>query len=391
MDRDAVIARPRRARALVAFVLVSLLASLVAARVEAQARVSVLLPDCHPSHLDMVTLPELLHIELEDVEGDAVEVALSNALCDPTARTLEAVIRDRGRDREARESIEISDEPDPSSRARAIALAVAERARQVLGRRPPPEPVVAPSTTDASTIDPDTTGDADTTDEQTPEASTSETRAPGASTSDGAETEAPQARETLASPMASPEVAAELAAAREPPAPIDPLAPALTSPVVFRVAPVLPSWALGTRPMLRAHLDASFSLEGGVLALWSHAAPFDGNIDVLMVAAAGQAGYSLLRSDALELTLLAGLELGVLAAFGSPDAAPGRSSAHPWLTAGAAIELALPLTRDLSLTGDVGASGVIFGTRVQSTAGPQIELAYLTIDLAIGLLARLPH
>jgi hypothetical protein len=55
------------------------------------------------------------------------------------------------------------------------------------------------------------------------------------------------------------------------------------------------------------------------------------------------------------------------------------------------VELAIPLTRDLSITGDVGASGVIFGTRVQSTAGPQIELAYLTIDLAVGLLARLPH
>lgn len=394
-------------------VLVALLVTSLAAvpRAAAQARVSVLLPDCHPSHLDMVTLPELLHIELEDVEGEAIEVALSNALCDPTARTLEAVIRDRGRGRDARETIEISDEPDPSSRARAIALSVAERARQVLGRRPPPEPVVAPSTTEASTTDPDTTGDADPTDDQTQDASTSETRAPDASTaetrapdastssagsSDGAETEAPQARETLASPIAAPETAPEtaaepVAARQTPPAPIDVLAPALTSPIVFRVAPVLPSWALGTRPMLRAHLDASFSLEGGVLVLWSHAAPFDGNIDVLVVAAAGRAGYSLLRSDALELTLLAGLELGVLSAFGAPDAAPGRSSVHPWLTAGAAIELAVPLTRDLSLTGDVGASGVVFGTRVQSTAGPQIELAYLTIDLAVGLLARLPH
>jgi hypothetical protein len=391
VDRHAVNATPRDARARW-IVLVALLATglAVVPRAVAQARVSVLLPDCHPSHLDMVTLPELLHIELEDVEGEAIEVALSNALCDPTARTLEAVIRDRGRGRDARETIEISDEPDPSSRARAIALAVAERARQVLGRRPPPEPVVAPSTTDASTTDPDTTDDTDTTNDDTQDASTSETRVPDASSSDGAESEAPQARETLASPIASPDTAGEPAAARET-APIDVLAPALTSPIVFRVAPVLPSWALGTRPMLRAHLDASFSLEGGVLVLWSHAAPFDGNIDVLVVAAAGRAGYSLLRSDALELALLAGLELGVLAAFGAPDAAPGRSSVHPWLTAGAAIELAVPLTRDLSLTGDVGASGVLFGTRVQSTAGPQIELAYLTIDLAVGLLARLPH
>jgi hypothetical protein len=370
-------------------------------RARAQARVTVLLPDCHPAHLDTVVLPELLQIELEDVEGEAIEVALSNAICDPTARSLEAVIRDRARAREARESIEISDEPEPSSRARAIALSVAERARLILGRRPAPtptpsEPSAADSADTGSAGDTDTsdtdTSDTDTSDTDTNDTDTNDTDTNEAAGARGRDVEPPRARETLASPIASPETATEPAPLpATPPPPMDELAPALTSSVAFRIAPVLPSWALGTRLMLRAHLDASFSLEGGVLALWSHAAPFDGNVDVLVVAAAGRAGYSLLRSSALDLTVLAGLELGVLAAFGAPDAAPGRTSAHPWLTAGASIELGLPLTRDLSITADVGASGVLFGTRVQTTAGPQIELAYLTIDLAVTLTARLPR
>ncbi|MBX7195234.1 MAG: hypothetical protein K1X94_24475 [Sandaracinaceae bacterium] len=347
---------------------------IVVGHAAAQERVRVLLPDCRPAHVDTPLLAELLPIELEDTDADALEVALSSALCDPTATAIDVVIRDRARGREARETIALSDEPAADSRARAIALAVAERARLALGRRPvvPVAEIVEPEDPEATQEAPDTADASDS----------------GDSVDSGDSSEPSLARDGRVDATESPSLARETLGAPRRDA-RSALGPTLTSSLFGRVAPVQPSWALGTRAMLRAHLDASFALEAGVVLTWSHAAPTEGNVDAVVAAAAGRAGYALVRTSSLDLTLLASIELGVLVANGSPADGTGHVTAQPWSSLGAALELGLWLDERLALTVELGGAGVLFGTRVWTTTGTQIDLSYAVIDALVGLRSRL--
>ncbi len=323
----------------------------------AQDRVEVQLPDCRPPHVDTPLLAEVLAIELDDTAGESIVVALSSSLCDPTRDSVEVWIRDAASEREARAQIALSAEADPVSRARALALAIAERARLALGTR---------------TLDADVAAT---------------TTAPGAlpsATPEPAITlrEPSRARETLADPIASDPSPAPTTAPD--------LGPALELALLGRIAPVLPSWALGLRGGVRAHLDATWSLRGGILASWSRASPREGDVDALVVALAGDVALTLLRDALVEVLLEGTVEAGVLVAMGSPADGAGRTTEHPWSALGLALEGAVRVSRELVITGALGASGVLTGTRVWTASGTQIDLSLLVLDATVGARMSLP-
>lgn len=345
LDRRTLIAT----RASGALAIVLLLVT--AARVDAQlGRIAIALPRCEPTHLDRAMLEDLLRIELDDLEGDHVEVEIGEALCDPSAQAIDVAIRDRGRSRDHHETIEQIHDADPTTSARMLALAIAERARLLLGRRVVPPPDTAPID-EIDAIEP-------------PEPS--------------------RARETLASPFGSETESPPPSAATEP-LPADALKSTLTSAAIGRIAPVLPSWAIGTRALFGAWLDPMFSLDAGILFTGTRASPREGNVDAIVLAVIGRAGLTLHRAQDLTLRLLAATELGFLVASGAPPDAAGRTTFHPWFTLGASLELALHLHPLATLTLEAGAQGVLAGTRVYSTSGPQIDLSTAVIDLSVGV------
>lgn len=339
----------RRALILAAFAL----ASTAPGPAVAQERIEVQLPDCRPPHIDTALLREVLAIELDDAAGESIVVAVSESLCDPTRESVEVWIRDAASERGARDHIAISAEVDPASRARAIALAIAERARLALGTR----------TLDAA-------GSVTTTPPQS-EPSIPESLSVAPTMVQG---EPSRARETLADPSAADTA----------PSPSARLDPALALSLLGRVAPVLPSWALGLRAEVRAHLDPTWSLRGGVLATWSRASPREGDVDAAVLALTGGVGLALLRDPGLEILLEAQAEAGLLVAAGSPVDGASRTSEHPWAALGLALDSALQVSPELALTAALSASGVLAGTRVWSTSGAQIDLSLFVIDLALG-------
>jgi hypothetical protein len=257
----------------------------------AQERILVRLPDCTTAHLDMALLRELLPIELEDIEGDEIVVTLSVALCDPSLASVDVTLRDIGTGRAGGGSIAVELGGDPASRARTIALAIAERARLVYGRRtvgdvaetPPAEEV-------AAVLDP----------VPAPREARAEPSLP---------------RETLGPPLAP-----------EP----DTVEPSFDVPLelqlVGRVAPVLPSWALGLRAALRTQLDPSWSLRVGLVGTWSRATPSHRDHHAVVVALEGAALLSLVRASGVSLALGATLEAGALVATGSNSTGSGRTT-----------------------------------------------------------------
>ncbi len=325
----------------------------------ADARIVLRAPTCAARHLDLALLDELVVLELDDAAGDAIEIELGNAICDAGATSVEIVVRERTSGRERRDQIELALDPDPPSHTRAVALAIAERAHLHLGRRTIPVRIEP----DPDSIQPD------------PPRATAPRRID------------PHAREDLSTPFA-PEGYVPVAD-RPPAATVLSRATTLstTNELFVRVVPVHPSWAIGTRARARAYLDPQLWLEGGLLVAWSRASVSnEGDVDAVVGAGTGALGLSLIREPWMLLSAAARIELGALFAAGSPRFGIGAgSSFHPWATAGLAADVALPITPEVSVVGDLGASAIVLGTRVSTTTGTQIDLSYFTLDVSVGL------
>lgn len=320
----------------------------------ADARIVVRTPTCAAAHLDLALLDELVSLELDDAAGDAIEIEIGAAICDASAAAVEIVVREETSGREQRDQIELVLDPDPESHTRAVALAIAERAHLHLGRRSPAEP-----------------DDRAPTDRQAPPAIES------------------RAREDLIAPFAPPGYAPAL---QTPTVLSRATVFTITSEIVVRMLPVHPSWAIGTRVRARAYLDQTLWLEGGLIVTWSRASVRnEGDVDAVVGAGLGALGVSLIREPWIALSAAARVELGLLYAMGwASFGIGGSTSAHPWATAGLAADLALPITPELSVIADVGASAIVLGTRVSTTTGTQIDLSYVTLDLSAGLRVVVP-
>ncbi|MBN8609446.1 MAG: hypothetical protein J0L92_02590 [Deltaproteobacteria bacterium] len=353
----------------IATLVVIALASITAPRaLRADARIVLRAPTCAARHMDLALLDELVVLELDDAAGDAIEIEIGNAICDASATSVDIVVRERTSGRERRDQIELVLDPDPAAHTRTVALAIAERAHLHLERRAIPVRVDAdplPPPAIETTIEPD------------------------ASTLPAPRRIDPHAREDLSAPFA-PEGYVHVA--QRPPAPTfvsRATTLSIANELFVRVVPVHPSWAIGTRARARAYLDSTLWLEGGLLATWSRASVSnEGDVDAVVGAGTGALGLSLFREPWMLLSAAARVELGALLAAGSARFGIGGStSVHPWATAGLAADVALPITPELSLVGDLGASAIVLGTRVSTTTGTQIDLSYFTLDVSIGLRA----
>lgn len=329
--------------------------------VASPARAQATLPGCTPPDLDVTLLAELLAIELGDLGADVV---IGDGLCDAGRSAIELVVRDRTTGTEARDAIALGPETDvdPRAAARAVALAVAERAPRMLASLavvvpPAPPPVLA--SPPAPAVD-----------------------EPAASLGDP--TEPRLAAAAPARPLdAERDVERDVEPAASSPSR---LGATLGVSVHGRLAPVLPSWALGLGVDAGGHLDPTWSLRGEAMATWSRATAPEGDADAVVVAGALSFGGSVVQDALVDLVVGGRAEAGMLAAMGwQSGASTGTPTLHGWLTLGALADLALWLAPGAALTLDLSISGVIAGTRVSTwPTGVVIDLSALVIDLGAG-------
>jgi hypothetical protein len=307
--------------------------------VHAQEAVVLRLPECASPDVDVELLRALLRIELGDAETP-IEVSLGPSLCGDVTEPIEAVIGIPAASVSRSETFAIPGELDARSRARALALAIAERARLVATSLPSAAPDPIPS-------EPSADDDA---------------------------------------------LASDRADALAPPEPVSPEVAPPRLPATFglalrgRVAPVLPSWALGLRADVAASLDPTWSLRGEIVGTWSRGSAPEGDSDAVVIGAAGALGLSIWRDASFELALAVRAEAGLLVAIGTlMGGTPGRTTLHPWGTLGGELGIVGWLTPGLALVADVGVSAIVFGTQVVSApSGTQIDLTVVTIDLDAG-------
>ncbi len=311
----------------------------------------VRLPPCAPADVDTALLAELLVIELGD---RALEVSLGPALCEVGRDELDVDVVDPSTGVHAHDVITLQADADPRANARTIALAIAERAPRALARASAPGP---------SEPEPDAAGER-----------ASEPDAPPAEPAAG-----------LASPTSPPPPddddldAVEIA---------DPgLPPTIGVAALGRLSPVHPSWLLGLRLSVGASFDPSWALRADLAPSWARASVSEGDVDAVVTAAGLSLVATLLRSPALTLSALARVEVGTLLAMGWVGAAStGEPTVHPWITAGLGAELGYAVSGDITLTAELDASALLWGTRVSTwPSGTQIDLSYALLDLALGV------
>lgn len=311
-------------------------------------------PECAADHVDVALLRELVAIELADARP--LEIELAETLCDLATPRLDLDVRDPETGREAHEQIALARDAEPDARAaaRAVALAIAERAPRILAVLEDPGPTASPPPEPDPPPDPDPVPIRDPAPE-------------------------PEPARALAPPFG------DTASAAPPP-----LGPTLGIGVRGRIAPALPSWALGLRADVGAHFDATWSLRAELFATWTRATPIEGDVDAVVVAGAAVLGASVYRDASLELVLGGRAEVGALASFGWRSAtSTGPPTLHPWIDAGAELDLALALGAGVALVFDLALTGVVYGTRIVTwPSGTQIDLSLVTIDLGAGI--RLP-
>lgn len=314
----------------------------------ALAQLDVRIPDCASPRVDLALLRELIAIELAG--SASYEITVGEQLCDETSTTLELVVHDLATDSTGHDTIPIAVDAasDPRAEARTLALAIAERAPRMrqdaveASAAPPPEVTPSPAP---------------------------------------------------AAPAPIADHAAELAVPAPPPAEAAPPTARPTLPatlgigIVGRIAPVLPSWALGLRVDLGAHLDPTWSLRGELDSTWSRTMPSEGQVDAVVIAGAALLGASVYRDASVDVVPAVRGELGALVAIGTlAGGAPNRTTVHAWATLGAQLDVVLTLADGIALDLDVAASGVLAGTRISSIpSGTQIDLSLVVIDLGASV------
>ncbi|MFO0685674.1 MAG: hypothetical protein U0234_26670 [Sandaracinus sp.] len=310
----------------------------------------VRLPACAPSDVDTALLAELLVIELGD---RALEVSLGPALCEVGRTALDVDVVDPSTGARGHDVIvlQVEAETDPRANARTIALAIAERAPRMLALASVPAP-------------------------ETPRALERE------------QTRAPRRLEpaaALASPSA-PTRAEEGSVDTAEPAPL-PLPPTIGIAAVGRLAPVLPSWLLGLRAGIGASFDATWALRADLAPSWARASVPEGDVDAVVTAAGLSLVATFLRTPELVLSALARVEAGALLAMGWVSAASiGAPTIHPWITAGLGAELGYAVSESVTLTAEIDASALLWGTRISTwPSGTQIDASYALLDLALGV------
>ena len=313
--------------------LITILLALVASSAHAQA-LDLRLPDCAPTHLDGALLRELLFIELGDRSW---RLTIGSSLCDSASTSLDIEVLDPSAGGRATEIVPLAIDDDPRAAARAAALAIAERVPRMTLIAPPP-PALA-------VID-------------------------------------------RASVLGAPTPPSAW-----PPIPDEPVETPRGLPATFgvglvgRIAPVLPSWALGLRVELGANLDPTWSIRGELVSTWTRATANEGDVDAVVLAGAVAIGASVFRDDVFDLVLAGRAEAGALVAMGWTAAtSTGAPTLHPWVTAGAELDGIAWLTRDVALVVDLGLSAIVYGTRLSTwPSGTQIDLSYFLIDLGVGV------
>lgn len=307
----------------------------------ARAQPQIRLPECGPTtHLDRLLLADLLRVELGE---DEVTVELDAALCDPGASHVELTVTTAsGIERER--LVVLGD--DPAERARSLALVIAERVHLLtLPGSASPADAEAPeedAATDGSASDPSSLPDA------------------------------PRAM-FVAAPVV------------EPPAP--PATPPIALPptvevvALARLAPILPTGAIGVRSEVHAHADRYWSLSLGVAATWSHAELDALRPHVLIGAISGSVGWTPYRDRFFDVLIAARGAIGAALVGG----AGLNETARPWATLGADTSLLLWPHPTLGVVLGMGVSGVIAGTTVSSTlAQPILQLSGLVLDATLG-------
>jgi hypothetical protein len=271
------------------------------------AHAQVRLPQCESPAIDMSLLRELAEVELD---GTSLEVNVGAALCDPSASSFEVTVRELPSGIDHRASLTVPEGLSPAARARLLALAIAERARLEASNRPSTE---------------------------------------------------------LAEDHALP---VPVVVVEPEPVVVEPphLPPSIGVSMRLRIAPRVPSFAIGGRADIRASLDSSWSLRG---ELFGSDTP--GARDTFAIIAGGAigVGLTLYRDPSLELSTALRVEVGMLHF-------PSQNGGVGWGALGLELGLVYWIDPGIGLSFDLGASAVIFGGEV----GSMVELAFLFGDQA---------
>jgi hypothetical protein len=289
------------------------------------AHAQVQLPECESPAIDMSLLRELAEVELD---GTSLEVIVGAALCDPSASSFEIAVRELPAGVDHHASLTVPEGLSAAARARLLALAIAERARLEASNRPGTE-----------------------------------------------------LAEDHAAPMPVVIVEPEPVIVEPPHLP-----PSVGASMRLRIAPRVPSFAIGARADIRAHFDSSWSLRGEVFG-----SGIPGARDTYAIVAGGAIGIglTLYREPSFELSTALRAEVGILQF-------PSLGSGLGWGALGLELGLVYWIDPGIGISFDLGASAVLFGGELGSmvqfaflftsqTEAPVLSMAWATVDFGAGV------